>query len=286
MQPAFIGGFGRSGTTLLADIIGFHDDISPIYETDFVLSLMRIMSASRSTFERERRVRALMEEWTTDLPRRPSSKRTYERYAHGPHHLQFDRAFALEATERALRHIDQPVKAIRTLMFELFAEHCRKAGKPRWVNKTPGYLQFLGPLHTVVPELLFVHMVRDGRDVAASVITRPWGAASVEEVAKQWASAMDVAHTFQTEHPEQFVQIRYETLLEDPRAALTPVLEALGASLPDDLVARYTARMGAFDTTRIGAYEETFTARDHARFLAVAGDAMERCGYSVEHALA
>ncbi|SES71567.1 Sulfotransferase family protein [Salinibacillus kushneri] len=31
-SPMFIGGAGRSGTTLLVDLIGLHPNISPVYE--------------------------------------------------------------------------------------------------------------------------------------------------------------------------------------------------------------------------------------------------------------
>ena len=41
--PVFLGGAGRSGTTLAVDMIGLHPELSPIYETSFVVELITLM---------------------------------------------------------------------------------------------------------------------------------------------------------------------------------------------------------------------------------------------------
>ena len=45
--PIFIGGASRSGTTLLVDMLGLHPNLSPIYETDFVLDVAKILFSQR-----------------------------------------------------------------------------------------------------------------------------------------------------------------------------------------------------------------------------------------------
>ncbi len=45
--PVFIGGAGRSGTTLAVDMIGLHPKISPVYETDFVNSILTTLFGSQ-----------------------------------------------------------------------------------------------------------------------------------------------------------------------------------------------------------------------------------------------
>ena len=47
-------------------------------------------------------VRAIMDQWTQPLPIRPHQKSAYERYHHGPHHILFDRPFAMAQTEQLL----------------------------------------------------------------------------------------------------------------------------------------------------------------------------------------
>ena len=75
----FIGGCGRSGTTLVVDVLGLHPRISPIYETDFVMPIA-VMLAKRTPLPQViARVRSLMDQWTAPLPHRPHNKRAHER---------------------------------------------------------------------------------------------------------------------------------------------------------------------------------------------------------------
>jgi hypothetical protein len=46
-RPVFIGGAGRSGTTLVVDLLGTHANLSPVYETNFVLGVARELLAQR-----------------------------------------------------------------------------------------------------------------------------------------------------------------------------------------------------------------------------------------------
>src|SRR5262249_58185450 len=98
-RPVFIGGAGRSGTTLVVDLLGSHASLSPVYETNFVLGVARELLAARPLAESAAAVRGLMHQWTESLPQRPHFKRPHEQYLHGPHYLLFGRDHALEAVE-------------------------------------------------------------------------------------------------------------------------------------------------------------------------------------------
>ena len=105
--PVFIGGAGRSGTTLLADLIGCHPQISPIYETDFLRDFVLFFLASDAPPVNEACVRAIqyMDQWSKALPHRPHNKAEHERYVHGPHYLLFSRDEAMAATVDCVRTI-------------------------------------------------------------------------------------------------------------------------------------------------------------------------------------
>lgn len=281
-RPVFIGGVGRSGTTLLADMMGFHPDVTPIYETDLVISLMQIVSEPTSPDIRRNRVAGLLDRWTNQLAQMPHAKADHERYAHGPHHLLFTREATLERGSELLAQIHQPVQALRDFVRGCFAEHCARAGKPLWVNKTPGYLQYVGALRLLFPDMLFVHIVRDGRDVAASVMGRPWGGDTVEEVAEQWAFALTEAQSLARDYPDLHVQVRYEDLLREPQATLERVFQRLGWSTPADLAESYRARQGAFDVSRIGGHRTQLTASQIGRFEELVASTLEHYGYTVD----
>src|SRR5215210_2075995 len=95
--PVFLGGAGRSGTTLIVDMLGLHPRISPIYETDFVIQLINLLfNRNLSPVEASAHVIECMDHWTKPLPLRPHNKHEQERYHHGPHYVLFDRPFAMD----------------------------------------------------------------------------------------------------------------------------------------------------------------------------------------------
>ncbi len=282
MRQIFIGGMGRSGTTLLVDLLGFHPDLSPIYETHFVLQILQVL-AKGVPEERDARIRQIMHAFAAELPHLPDNKRPYERFAHGPHHVRFTGEQARARTEQLLADLRVlPVRrALSTFVGDLFAQHAAADGKPHWVNKTPMYLVVADSLRFLFPDMLLLHIVRDGRDVAASSMTRAWGPRTIEEAAQSWARGVERARDFGARHPDSYHELTFEALVERPHETLAGIFGALGEPVPEGLVERYVARMGPLDGSRIGAHREVFTAEDHAAFAAIAGDALERGGYAV-----
>ena len=57
----------------------------------------------------------------------------------------------------------------------VYETYAAARGKARWGDKTPMYMQHLGLLERLFPDALYVHLVRDGRDAAASFLQMPAG---------------------------------------------------------------------------------------------------------------
>ena len=174
--PIFIGGAGRSGTTLLADLVGCHPEISPVYETDFLRDFSVMFLAQDGPPLEQACLQAIqyMDRWSRDLPHRPHNKGAHERYAHGPHSLLFSRAQAMEAAldcVRTIRAGGEPAQAIGRMGHRLFEAHTRIDGKSRWANKTPANLHLLPEICGAFgTDIRFIHILRDPRDVVCSVV--------------------------------------------------------------------------------------------------------------------
>jgi hypothetical protein len=199
--------------------------------------------------------------------------------------LRRDRWFALWGIEtpdlRGLEFAD----AVRAL----FANYAAHHGKPRYADKTPHYVSHLPRLAERFEEARFVHVVRDGRDVALSLLEVPWGPDSVEEAALQWRRRVLEGRAAGL-GPDCYRELRYEALVADPERELRALVAWL--DLPYDagmlayasrpLVVPYPdhhARLTLPPTPGLRDWRRDMAPADVTRFEAIAGDALETLGY-------
>ena len=214
LAPApFIVGATRSGTTLLRLMLDAHPQIAIPSETHFIPDLIKAYRLESTSPERLAEVVTSHRRW-------------------GDFHLD-----AGELLER-LRALDpiNPGDAIRAF-FELYAE---REEKSRWGDKTPGYVREMHRIESVLPEARFIHLIRDGRDVALSVLGMNWGPSTVSEAAFRWKKRILRARE-QAPRIGHYVEIQYEDLVRDTEATLRRVCEFI--DLPyDDAMLRYHER--------------------------------------------
>jgi hypothetical protein len=101
--------------------------------------------------------------------------------------------------------------------FRLYAQ---RLGKSRWGDKTPGHVFGMPQIEKRLPEARFIHLIRDGRDVALS--WRPlWFAPSqsLDVLAEQWVHWVEAGRRLggQCRH---YIEVRYEQLVANPRTVL------------------------------------------------------------------
>lgn len=283
-EPVFIGGAGRSGTTLLVDLLGSHPGLSPVYETEFVIQFSDWLERTRGTALQQLRamIWQRMDRWSRPLPKRPHHKREHERYLHGPHYILFDRGFALEATRIFLQALGtgpwEP--PFRAYVEALFGEHARRDGKPRWINKTPGYVETVPRLMRVFPEMRFIHCVRDGRDAACSVLTRPWGPSDFAEAGDWWVGQVGNGIEAERRWPDRCLQVRYEDLLRDPAETLDHVFRWLGLEADTKAIVDRHRRAGiTLDPRRVGGWRGRMSDADRRDFAKSAAGMLASLGY-------
>lgn len=113
------------------------------------------------------------------------------------------------------------------------------AGKPRWADKTAFNILVFEQLARLFPTAKFIHLVRDGRDVAASLLERRWRApngalfdhcASAKAAGRYWAAL--AARGLAAEEAEslagRILRIRYEDLAQRPQDAARRLCAFLG----------------------------------------------------------
>lgn len=203
-SPFFIVGVGRSGTTLLRLMLNAHPNVAIPYETHFLDSYAKRREEFGDLSQlchRKVLVEALLrEEMVGKWDYIPSAEEVLNRIQH------FSVAGVVEA---------------------LFDAYAGALGKARWGDKSD-YLDTMHVIADFLPNARFVHIVRDGRDVANSVLRLPWGPRDLIAAADWWHGHVRTARMVGTAlGPKRYAEVRYEDLVENPTRELRRLCEFL-----------------------------------------------------------
>lgn len=153
------------------------------------------------------------------------------------------------------------------------------------VERTPDHVRHIALIAEVYPGARFVHIIRDGRDVARSLLAKEWGPDSVEAAASEWRDSVRAGRA-QAPSPARYRELRYEELLARPDAAIGSLFDWLGLPADEDVVSQAIgeARIAlSVDATRpatgVEKWREVFRPRDLAAFERSAGDLRAELGY-------
>jgi hypothetical protein len=109
----------------------------------------------------------------------------------------------------------------------VYRAYARNKGKERYADKTPVYVYEIDTLAELFEEVRFVHLIRDGRDVACSFLgqerMRPNGPV---EAALLWRERVEAGRDAGRRlGSSRYLEVRYEALIADPESVLRPVCE-------------------------------------------------------------
>jgi hypothetical protein len=196
-QPIFLVGSERSGTTLLRLMLDHHPQLAWCNEFEYVVDLV-----------------ASDGKW-------PELADYYE-------WLETHRIF--QATKFAIvPDLDYP-----ELVNSFLLQKLERTGKP-FVGATV-HRHFDRLLH-IWPDARFIHIIRDGRDVARSYIDMGW-AGNVWTGASGWIEAEQLWQELSTTiPPERRTDLIYEDLIADPQKSLTRLCEFIGVPYDPQMLA-------------------------------------------------
>jgi hypothetical protein len=211
----FIVGVGRSGTTMLRLMLDAHPQLTIPPETHFVPELIEAIDGGAGP-ERAVEVMQSVRQWGD---------------------LQMNAAEVLER----LRSIDEwnAGNALRAF----YAIYAERQGKPRFGEKTPAYVRKMRLIERAMPEARFIHVIRDGRDVALSRWKRTLGEgkrAPAGQVGEGWQRRIRRAQK-QGERLAHYLELRYEDLVTDTEPNLRRICEFIELAW-DPVILRYYER--------------------------------------------
>jgi hypothetical protein len=208
--PIFVVGVARSGTTLLRWMLTEHPRIAIPVESHFIVDLA-----------------PAREDWG---PRR--QEEVLARLLADP---KYHRPWMVEADLRAALEQRRPAGYAEfvDVVYRLYAD---TQGKPRWGDKTPWYVRHVDLLADLFGDAVFVHIVRDGREVAASLIEAGWSRGPIASAARYWRRGVTSARASGSRlGPQRYFELHLADLIAEPEATLRRVCAAIGED--------YTPRM-------------------------------------------
>lgn len=106
-----------------------------------------------------------------------------------------------------------------------YSLYASRHGKRRWGEKTPDYGAVMPQLQAIFPEARFIHIIRDGRDVALSKRHLWFGPGSdVRVLADDWVQWIMRARSL-AGRCTHYMEVRYEDLVTNPEGVLRSVCE-------------------------------------------------------------
>ena len=171
------------------------------------------------------------------------------------------------------------------------------------LDKHPGYSGCTDDIRLLLPHARFIHVIRDGRDVAASLVAAQrdmgFGCHSIAEGATTWKSHV-VAARSASKFRGDYLEVRYEDFLECPQRSLRSLFDFSQLDADDALVAKIVddctfARMKAtrqsananikeptahFRKGRSGTWKDDFRLIDRYAFHRISGQMLTENGYA------
>lgn len=196
-------------------------------------------------------------------------------------------------------------------MRTFYRMYSARFSKARWGDKTPEYALHVERIADLLPEAAFVHLIRDGRDVALSI--RPlWFSPGddIATLATDWRRRVEAARE-SGRTQKKYLEVRYEDLVAEPEKQLRLICEFISVDWNDQMLEyhlRAEERLGEVKTRHnedgtvlisregrltnhkltsrpptdlhVGRWRSEMTESEQLEFWTIAGDLLEELGYS------
>lgn len=267
-SQVFVGGCARSGAALLGEMLGADPETQYLPEAPFIAEL--------ATDKRPLDMAGIT--------------RLTERIARHPSFAAWN---AEIASERFLPLASQA--GYDDIIDALAADHGQSAGKARvrrWIAASPANIQWAGRLAAAFPRAKFIHIYRDGRAVANSLLPLDWGPNDIIGMAAYWREMLSVGFGLSAMLPaDRLLHVKYEDVVRHPGTTMHRVAAFLGplpgTETPDGggRTARATLRTSnapaAGAAGQLNAWRDRLSAREIEVFEYLNGGMLSHLGYGL-----
>ena len=171
------------------------------------------------------------------------------------------------------------------------------------LDKHPGYSMYVEDINKILPNARFIHIIRDGRDVAGSMVAARkkigYGTGTISESSAAWQEHIWAARKARQYHG-RYLEVRYEDLLTTGVDTLKTVFDFCGLSISiEDIAAivdahqfekmkakrqsadqRVKTNAASYRKGKAGSWQEDMDPMQRYLFDEIAGDLLHELGYA------
>lgn len=234
--PVFSGGVGRSGTTIVSQILRKHPDLIAgkpneirfLTESygllDLVYGMQRLPSSQLTRAERIALLNPLNKsvQYRFRFFRKKMAENWWKRVNRIGEVSGVHRAMNWNQMSKLLddlgAQLDNPIEAGRDFMFGYIRAQRRYSGHKFWMDTTPPNMMQADLIYRLLPEARFIEMRRHPLDNIASVLREPWGPNDLKSALPWFKDRIELASAAKKVIPEaQHLTLWLEDLVERDR---------------------------------------------------------------------
>lgn len=252
-EPLFILGCPKSGTTLLASIFTDTTYGAP-FESHFITKYYKKLSTYG------------------DLNNKLNFKRLINDIANERYIQQWGFKINSDILYDSLDQFDYA-----SIVNKLCMLRNNRLGYSSWGDKTPHYTLDIDILYTLFPNSKYIFIVRDGRDVALSLLREPWGPGNIYKCAQLWCKYHEEKSALiALKNSKNLIMLKYEDFLDNPEIFVPKIYDFIEIDYRSNKFEKF------YNTIKKGNYNKWMcwmTKNQKRIFSCIASNTLEKFGY-------
>lgn len=266
--PVFVVGMNGSGTTLLLNCLDRHPNLYGFARETKVLPYFLSRQEKYGPLQNDVNFRRLWDD--------VRNANAFKKENNGT-------APPLPENWRELPH------DLSTIVDTILSYFASREDKARWCEKTPRYTLHMLDIARLFPRARFIHIIRDGRDAAAS-FHRRWGNTPQRSIFI-WKNLIREARRQGSVLCDKYMEVFYQELTESPEEVLRRVCNFINEPFSANMLNLRTHRGPQTDSASFGGkvyknpskYAAYFSKAKIRSLETIAGAELSHLGYKTEY---
>ncbi len=281
----FACGVPRSGTTLLQRMLNSHPDLTVANDTHFIPRALELTSKNLIVQATNSIEISLTDELADNV-------------------FNYHRFYRTGLSESEFIAIRARASTYRELVGGVFDCIADKENKSLAGEKTPDYVRRIRLLNRLFPDAKLIHLIRDGRNVALSLLDwatpkkgpgriELWNESPIAVCALWWKWLVDQGlEQAKGLNDSVYCEVKYEDLTDSPEPSVRELCDFLQLPFDEAMLQFNKGRTSSNPDlsaksawlgpkTGLRDWRRDMDAADVELFEALAGDTLQRCGYEL-----